>query len=107
LDDDNFKISGKKIELAANILVVFDLREKSDWMQREADRVAGRTPFILYFGGDKESLELWRKSLKEELEPLKTSIRESQNFIHHSHELKLRGICFDKYKIWAKKHGYI
>jgi hypothetical protein len=39
LDGDNFKISGRKLELAANILVVFDLREKSDWMQREADQV--------------------------------------------------------------------
>jgi hypothetical protein len=107
LDDDNFKISGKKIELSANILVVFDLREKSDWMQREEDRVAGRSPFILYFGGDKESLERWRKSLKEELEPLKTSIRESQNFIHYSHELKLRGVSFNNYKIWAKKYGYV
>jgi len=53
---DNFKISGNKIELAANIVLVFDLREKSDWMQQEADRMAGRSPFILYFGADKEYL---------------------------------------------------
>ena len=104
---DDFKISGNKIELATNILLVFDLREKSDWMQQEADRMAGRSPFILYFGGDKESLEIWRKKLKIELNPLKSSLRESRNFIHFSHELKLRGVSFDNYKIWAKKHRYI
>jgi hypothetical protein len=104
---DIFKISGSKIELAANILLVFDLREKSDWMQREADRMAGRSPFILYFGGDKESLEIWRKTLKIELDPLKNSLRESQNFTYFSHELKLRGVSFNNYKIWAKKYKYI
>ena len=104
---DNFKISGNKIELAANILLVFDLREKSDWVQWEADRMAGRSPFILYFGGDKESLEAWRKILKIELKPLKSSLRESQNFIHFSHELKLRGVSFDNYKICAKKQELI
>jgi hypothetical protein len=69
--------------------------------------MAGRSPFILYFGADKEYLQIWRKKLIIELKPLKSSLRESQNFIHFSHELKLRGVLFDHYKIWAKKQGLI